>query len=149
MKSHDNSFNPDSYFFLVIYVIVLSEPDALSSTLHTLCTRWFYTWYFFHLFFVFIFSRIYFSMKITYVTVSFTLPKIFRENLQGFQMSFLADRMRCLMCTEQYMYYQRPFVFPSAILETTTVGKIALNTITLMTLVVNANLTVVFGGNAF
>ena len=85
--------------------------------------------------------------KITYVTVSFTLPKRFRENPEWFQRSFLADYVRwCCIRTEQY--YQKSFVIPLTIIETTTAGKINWNIITLMTSVVYANLTAVFGENA-
>ena len=78
----------------------------------------------------FIFCRIYFPTKIIYVTMSFTLPKIFRENQEGFQSFFLAGHVRwCCMYSEQY--YQGSFVIPPTILETTTAGKVPRNTITL------------------
>ena len=65
MKSRDNPFNPDKYFF-VIYVTVLCEPiftpDALSSIIHI----WPYVPVgFVHVFFFFNFSRICFRTKIT------------------------------------------------------------------------------------
>ena len=131
MKSHDNPVNPDPYvllFMLLYFVRKSCNPDALSSILHIeLCVPvdfitdlyqygglWFYTWLFFPL--LFFFSRIYFPTKITYVTMSFTLPKRFRENPGGFQRYFLADHVRwCCMHTEQY--YQKTFVIPSTILD--------------------------------
>ena len=93
-----------------------------------------------------LFSRIYIPTKITYVIVSFALPKRFRENPEGFLMTFLSDHVRwCCIRTEQY--YQKSFVILLTILETTTAGKINWNTITLMTSDVNANVTAVFGEN--
>ena len=79
--------------------------------------------------------------------MSFTLPKRFRENSEGFQKFFSADHVWwCYMCTEQY--YQRSFVIKSTILETSTADKINWNIITLMISVLNANLTVVLSENA-
>ena len=61
--------------------------------------------------------------------MSITLPKRFHENPEGFQWSFLVDHVRwCCMRTvlvpgtEQC--YQRSFVIPSTILETTTASKL-------------------------
>ena len=79
--------------------------------------------------------------------MSFSLPNRFYENLEGFQMSFLADHV-LLCCKHPDQYYQRSFVIPSTIIVTTTAGKVNKNTVTLMTSVVNANLTVVLGENA-
>ena len=47
----------------------------------------------------FCFSRIYFPTKTTHVTMSFTLPKGFRENAEGFQMSWLI-MCGCVACVQ-------------------------------------------------
>ena len=66
---------------------------------------------------------------------------------RGVQRYFLGDHVLwCCMRTDQY--YQSSFVAPPTILETTTAGKVNLDTITLMTSVVNADLTVVFAENS-
>ena len=84
---HDKPFDPDSYLFFVIYVIVLREqsfnPDAVSSILHA---RLYVQVDIIHDIFNFIIilclSR-FFLAKIIYVTMSFTLPNRFHANLEG------------------------------------------------------------------
>ena len=119
-KSHDNTFNPDSYFFFG-RLLKLYPKCAKQCPTHTaLCTSWFCTWYIFLSFFH-IFSRIYLSTKITYVAMSFTLPQRLRAYPEGFQKSFFADHEQWwYMRTEQY--YQRSFVILPTILEATTTG---------------------------
>ena len=103
MKSHDNPFylgifSSLSLLYFVNQVVTqmrwaVSYPDDFMYRLIL------YIIYF--SFIIFHFSRIYFPTKITHVTMPFTLPKMFHENVEGFQQSFLIDHVRFVR-KEQY-----------------------------------------------
>ena len=91
--------------------------DRFSLDIETLAVESRY-YYYLSLFFPNLFLTI-----ITYVTMSFTLPKIFRANPEGVQRSFLVDHV-LWGCMRTEKYYQRSFVNPPTILETTTAGEV-------------------------
>ena len=108
MKSHDNLLIQIRNFFSSFTLLYFLSQIVTQIWLYVAVD---FTHHIF-LFHYFSFCWIYFPTKITYVTVSFTLPKMCLENPEGFQTSFLDDHVRwCCMHTEQY--YQMPFVIHS------------------------------------
>ena len=113
---------------LSTFTLLYCNPDALSSILYI---RLYVPIDFMHDIFSFIIfqiARIYFPTKITYVTVSFTLPERFVKLQRGIK-GFSYVGWSCIR-TEQY--YQRSIVTPSTFLETIAIS---------MAYAVNVNLT--------